>query len=94
MEEYNNSVWKYIVRPSDVVQYLEVPKGIELLSAYAQHNIITIAGKVDTKPTVSIFVKILVLGTGHKTDKFEIEKFLGTVLLNDDNNVYHVFQIK
>ncbi len=90
-------IWKFQLQPSDKPQIIEVPHKTKLLSAHAQNNIPTIWGEVndfDQTDTSKDKITILVLGTGHKVDDFEYEKFLGTVLLNNEQNVYHVYKLK
>jgi hypothetical protein len=83
------TIWKKIL-PVTATQVIEVPGDAEILSVNRQHEQLVIWYTCDPTLITNKNITILMCGTGHIAPEFS--KYIGTVLLNDDSLVIHVFE--
>ena len=89
-------IYKYTLRVVDE-QYVEMPFEAKMLSVDNQYGDVTLWAKVGIKPqgtTPMRQVKIGIYGTGHDlpTNLHE-SRFIGTVLTESDQLVWHVWML-
>ena len=82
-------VWKYELEVVDT-QWLELPRGANILSVDVQHGTPCLWAQVDTE-AVKDSVLIVTHGTGHPMKSNHME-FLGTYQLESGSFIGHVFK--
>ncbi len=91
------TIWKYpLGKTGSAAGYVEIkmPKGATVLSVANQYNTTTVYALVDDAIDETEIHTFDVYLTGNIIDCDESFTFLGTVVLNDGNYVYHVFYKK
>lgn len=83
------TIWKQPLQITDE-QFIEVPKGAELLSVQVQNGEPQIWFKCDAEAP-KVYVRILVYGTGNPISPCEGEKYLSTFQVMGGQLVFHVF---
>lgn len=83
-------IFKYTLRVTDELQFLEVPKDSKLLHIDNQYETITLWIMVNPKRT-SIKRAFRVIGTGHKHEDMNKWTYIGTVLIQPF--VWHIFEL-
>jgi len=85
------SVWKFPVEAIQI-QRLEVPKGSKVLSVDTQGEGVVVYALVSPAQTEKEYKEIRIYGTGHTiADDIDECTFLGTVKLQEETLVFHVF---
>ena len=85
-------VWKFNLAITDV-QDVAVPSEHKVLCVKAQYNDPVLYVMVNPRDELAVLITILTAGTGHERDDIEDAEYIGTILLNDGNTVYHYFQV-
>lgn len=84
------TIWKYELTKKIGNQIIHLPGGAEILSVGSQNDILMIW--VDVNPASKhAFYKLFIVETGQNAP--EGGKFLGTVLLDNESYVLHVFDM-
>lgn len=85
------TIYKYPLAPK-TVNYLDLPKGAEVLSVQEQRGGINVYALVDSTEEETEVFEILMFGTGHKvSERIEEYPFIGTVSLHNGDLVFHIF---
>lgn len=85
------SIYKYTLQPKGI-QLLDLPKGAKILSCNVQQEDVVIWALVDLEETEIGIVEVTAFPTGQIVDPDrDMGVFLGTVLLNADRIVFHLF---
>jgi hypothetical protein len=84
-----NTIWKYSLKLIPM-QTIELPWGAELLSVHDQQDTICLWARVDSDK-IKQPVTIEIVGTGHAAPKQNEARYLGSVLQDGGNYVWHVF---
>lgn len=87
------TIWKSTLDINLDVYEVNLPIGAEILSVHKQYNKPTIWALVDSTAQLEKR-NFVVYGTGHAIliDTNSELKFVGTVLCNNDNEVWHIFE--
>jgi len=83
-------VFKYDLEVSDR-QTLALPRGAKILSVGLQHGNIKVWALVDDTYSETEDRTFVMHGTGHNADDVVGLQFIGTVIMLNDNLVFHVF---
>jgi hypothetical protein len=88
------AIWKYevVLNHVDNNNHYKVmlPRGAQLLSAVGQYGKLMVYAIINTYEPQEFECTISVIGTGHNIKSIP-GRFLGTVVLDDGNSVFHVF---
>jgi hypothetical protein len=83
-------VWKAPLQITDE-QAVFLPVGAKILSVHMQQGQLCLWFLCEPNPMQERRT-ILVRGTGHFINPSQIKQFIGTVLMHNDNLVWHVFE--
>lgn len=83
------TIWKYPLQIDDY-QQVSLPEGAELLCVKIQRGTPCLWALVDPSKLVKTIRTIRCAGTGHPIEP-EYTKYLGTVLIMNENLVFHFF---
>jgi hypothetical protein len=85
------TIWKYTLKKG--INSLDIPLEFKVLSVTQQSDKIILHCLIDPH-NIKKDVRFDVVGTGGKlNDSFMQKKFIGSVLTNEDNLTWHVFQV-
>jgi len=86
------AIWKFHLAIINL-QTIQMPKGARILSVQAQRNQVCLWAMVNPDPEIpSQTTEIEMHGTGHIFTEGNL-KFIGTVLTENGNFVWHVFEV-
>jgi hypothetical protein len=88
------TIYKYPLG-AKTVNYIELPKGAEVISVQEQRGGVNVYALVDNEIEETETFEVLMYGTGHKvTERIDDYKFLGTVSMYGGDLVFHIFAEK
>lgn len=86
-----NTIWKFPLEILDE-QKIIMPYGARILSVGTQWEKPVLWALVDEDAAIKTEKEIYIRGTGHTARGVENMRFVGTILLNDDSLVLHIFE--
>jgi hypothetical protein len=85
------TIWKYVLKKG--MNTIDIPEDFKVLSVTPQSDKIILHCLIDPS-NLKKDVRFDVVDTGRKLhDSFMEKKFIGSVLTNEDNLTWHVFQV-
>jgi len=85
------SIWKFTLE-NETAQKIKMPKGAKILSVEIQRNEIVVYAMVNTSIAEKEQRKFKIIGTGDSMDaSINNYTFLGSVLVQNGDYVFHVF---
>ena len=84
----NKTIWKF-----KLATEIEMPQGAKVLSVHTQNGESCLWVLLDPDPDMPKETRrFLIFGTGHPINRRELGFFIGTILVERDTLVFHVFE--
>lgn len=83
------TIWKYPLAIT-TEQWVQIPRGAEILSAQLQHGTLCVWTRVDVNAE-KVNRVIWVHGTGHEIEATKEPKFIDTFQMDGGSLIFHVF---
>ncbi len=85
------TIYKYPLSAQSA-QWVKLPLGAQLLTVKLQHNVVCLWAMIDTSRIETEMREIEMLRTGHDIELPYRRHYLGTVLMQNGNLVFHFFE--
>ncbi|MFW5962596.1 MAG: DUF7352 domain-containing protein [bacterium] len=87
-------VERFFLKKGEIEQILNLPTGSRILSVIEHNNRIALYALVNPKEFNTEIWTIYVQGSGFPSPFLQSSIFLGTIKLDDGNNIFHIFYTK